>query len=325
MTLDAVQPFMRLFQGRTDDFGHGGGGWVGRPLGAKDYADHLAGYGRGIGVAPLLDDGTCWFAAVDLDDDRPEAFEACQEMQAFLGFGRTFVERSRSGNAHLWAFFAEPIEAWIARGVLKRAIDAALLPPKTEVFPKQDALREGMVGNYVNLPYHGIGSDGEWRRPMLYWREDGSIGEYPLSRFLEIALSPGGGFNDPEAWRKRAQWLQLVSPEERAKDATEQGTGKELHICAEWIVANRESNPVREGGRHVVYFNLAKMLRHYEGFGQEEELALLNMVNDASPDPISDRELMRVYNNAAGFTSTGCDDALMSPYVHPECPIAHPT
>jgi hypothetical protein len=37
-------------------------------------------------------------------------------------------------------------------------------------------------------------------------------------------------------------------------------------MCAEHIIANRESNPVMEGHRNVVYFCLAKQLLNYEGF-----------------------------------------------------------
>jgi hypothetical protein len=142
---------MRLFSGRKDAYGTGRGQWIKREPTPDVYAEHLRGEGPGLGIAPLLDDGTVWFAAIDLDE--PD-FDAAREMQEFLSFGATWVERSRSGNAHVWAFFEHPIQAWIARGILREAT-AAIGKPAVEVFPKQDKLREGMVGNYINLPYHG--------------------------------------------------------------------------------------------------------------------------------------------------------------------------
>ena len=53
---------------------------------------------------------------------------------------------------------------------------------------------------------------------------------------------------------------------------------------------------------------------------------MMQLVNDASPDAIPDYELRKILTNAerGRFTSCGCDDPVMAPYVHPDCPIAHP-
>jgi hypothetical protein len=310
---DLLQDYMRLFNGRKDAYGTGRGQWIKREPTPAVYQEHLDGRGPGLGVAPLLDDGTVWFAAIDLDE--PD-FDAAREMQDFLSFGVTYVERSRSGNAHVWAFFENPIQAWIARGILREAT-AAIGKPAVEVFPKQDKLREGMVGNYINLPYHGDD------RPIL---DVQPMGGRAMAReaFVANALARR---NDPTAWERRARWLMIEPPEQRLKERQDFGTGKELHICAEWIIANRDENPIMEGHRNVVYFNLAKMLRHYEGFSDEDAFGMLQLVRDSSDeqgvDHVSDHELHRLFDNASGFTSTGCDDPLMGPYVHPDCPIAH--
>lgn len=312
--MNHVEQFMRLFRGRTDAYGTGKGQWLHREPTPDVYDQHLKGLGSGLGIAPLLDDGTVWFAAIDLDE--PD-FDAAIEMQAFLGFGHTWVERSRSGNAHVWAFFNKPIEAWIARGIMREAT-AAIGKPAVEIFPKQDKLLEGMVGNYINLPYFGD------TRPMV-WGTD-TDDQVPIKEFIPKALS---SLNDPAAWRKRANWLMITPPDQREREHQDFGTGKELHMCAEWIIANRDENPIAEGHRNVVYFNLAKMLSHYEGFDHDEVWMMLCLVRDSSDakgvDHVSDTELRRILRNAerGGFTSTGCDDPLMSPYAHPDCPIAH--
>ena len=95
---NTVQQFMRLFKGRADAFGTGKGQWIKNPPTPETYLKHLEGRGHGLGIAPLLDDGTVWFAAIDLDEPN---FEAAKEMQEFLGFATTWIERSRSGNAHV--------------------------------------------------------------------------------------------------------------------------------------------------------------------------------------------------------------------------------
>jgi hypothetical protein len=302
---------MQLFRGRTDAYGTGKGGWVHRSPEYEDFVHHLEGQGHGIGIAPLLDDGTVSFAAIDLDEPN---FAAAKEMQQMLGFATTWIEESRSGNAHVWAFFREPIDAWIPRGIF-RETTAAIGKPTIEIFPKQDKLLEGMVGNYINLPYHGNA------RPIL-----ADSGEHlPRFDFLEKALISA---NDLASWRKRADWLSIAPPEQRERDSVQHGTAKELHKCAEYIIANRDENPIAEGHRNVVYFNLAKMLTHYEGFDHDEAWDLLCKVRDSATekgvDSVADSELRRILSNAerGGFTSTGCDDPLMQPYIHPECPIA---
>lgn len=322
MQPDTCEKFMQLFQGRTDAFGTGKGGWVKRAPSTEDFMNHLEGRGTGIGIAPLRDDGTISFAAIDLDEPN---FEAAKEMQQLLNFATSWIEKSRSGNAHVWCFFDEPVEAWIARAIL-RETTAAIGKPAVEVFPKQDHLQPGMVGNYINLPYHGD------TRPILdsdfeEW-ENGNLNDnsswMPVHTFVEQALELR---SFSEVWRKRAHWLGISPPEQRERKQ-EFGQAKELHMCAEYIIANRDENPIREGQRNVVYFNLAKMLTNYEGFDHDEAVELLRLVRDSSDeqgiDHVDDRELERILDNAekGGFTSTGCDEALMVGYTHPDCPIA---
>jgi hypothetical protein len=334
VTNDQVKRFAALFAGRTDAYGTGEGRWVRKPVTLAHYEAHLRGFGKGLGIAPLRDDGTIRFAAIDLDE--PD-FQAARDMQAFLP-GDSFIEKSRSGNAHVWVFFDGDVEAWPVRGILKAATEAAG-KSSVEVFPKQDRLYPELrsdvrpeLGNYINLPMHGD------QRPLL--RDPGDVEPfqdswYPdeqaareheakcfeLGEFLDLAYD---SLNDPDNWRRRAEWLQIPSPEERGANRADFGTQKQLHMCAEHIIANREQNPVMEGHRNVVYFSLAKMLLNYEYMDEDEAWYFMKLVNEASPDIVDEHELRRIFNNALvkGMTSTGCDDPLMSPYVHPDCPIA---
>lgn len=308
--MNGLRKFVSLFDGRKDAYGTGEGRWVKKKVTETAFYNHLYGYGTGLGIAPLMDDGTVKFAAIDLDE--PD-FDAAREMQVYLP-GTSWVERSRSGNAHVWVFFNDPIAAWVVRGIMKEAILGAG-KGAVEIFPKQDALMAGMLGNYINLPYYR-GSE----RPVL---KPGTDEPMP---FVDFADKATASRNDPIAWRRRAEWLMIRPPEKREPSGIEFGEQPSLHICAEHIIAEREHNPVMEGHRSVVYFSLAKMLLNYEGFDEDEAWHMMELVNQASPDALSGSELRRIFNNAhrGKFTSTGCDDVLMQPYAHPDCPIAFP-
>lgn len=316
---NAVERFAALFSGLDTAYGTGAGGWVKSPPSIEEFILHLAGKGTGLGIAPLREDGTVSFAAIDLDE--PD-FETAGVLATLLP-GHSFIEESRSGNAHIFAFFKEPVEAWVPRGIMREAC-AAVNKREVEVFPKQDKLRIGMVGNYINLPYHGnkrkvVGVHLE--REAVEWYKPGLV----LDAFLDEAE---GHLNDPSAWRKRANWLGIQSPDQREKDIDSKPHGSQtyLHQCAEYVIAHRDDNPVVDGHRAVVYFALAKQLAHCSQFDEEEALVMMGLVNDSSPDPVSERELRTIYTNASRgqYTSTGCDDPVFLPYADPNCPIANP-
>lgn len=301
--------FRSLFSGLDIAFGTGKGEWIKRPPRPEDWLDHLEGKGVGIGIAPLRPDNTVLFAAIDLDE--PD-FKAAGLMQEFIP-GKSWVERSRSGNAHVWVFFSAPCEAWVAMGILKEATVAAG-KKHVEVFPKNHDFAKVRLGNYINLPYHGED------RPILRHNDPTDPGS--LEQFLTTAERTR---NDPEDWRKRAQWLLITPPDERER-TQEFGSQRHLHVCAEHIISG-EAGPITAGHRSVVYFSLAKQLTNWEQVDHDEVVEILRAVNEASaPDTIPDDELLRIIGNAerGQFTSTGCDDPLFAPFAHPDCPIANP-
>lgn len=308
--------FKQLFAGLDRAYGTGEGRWVHEPVKLRHYADHLAGQGPGLGIAPLMDDGRVHFAAIDLDE--PD-FDLAYDLATMLP-GTVWIDKSRSGNAHITAFFTEPIEGWVPRGIMREACHA-VGRGKVEVFPKQDRLRAGMFGNYLNLPSYGEA------RPVLWMTGDDKYNftgpGYPISAFCERAMASR---NEPDDWRKRGRWLMIASPDEKAAAGTthEHGTAPFLHMCCEHIIENRDTNPVAEGYRAVVFFCMAKQLANAAAFDHDESLQLMALVNDSSPDPVSESELRRILFNAerGRFTSTGCDDPLFQAYSHPNCPIA---
>lgn len=299
---------MAFFAGRTDVYGTNAGPVEHAEPTEAVYSRHLSGE-AGIGIFPMLDENTVCFAAIDLDEPN---FELARTMQKLIP-GQSWIERSRSGNAHVWVFFDYPCPAWAARTVLRGATEA-VGRPDVEIFPKQDGLRKGGIGNYINLPYCG---DERWMldpdQPV-----DANL-PLELTYFLTTAKR-----QDPESWERRARQLGGKPPEERDR-SSDWGTSPMLHICAKKIIEERETNPLTPGHRHQVLFHLACQLLNYRDFDEEEAWEWTKAVNEAATKPLLFHELERLFNNARDgqFTSTGCDDPVMQPYVHPDCPIAN--
>lgn len=298
----------RLFAGRTDVYGLNKGAVRHGDVDMLRYEKHLQGK-ESLGIFPVRDGNTVSFAAIDLDE--PD-FELATELAELLP-GRAWIEKSRSGNAHIWTFFSDALPAWAAKAVLREAI-GAVGRPDVEVFPKQAELRPGMVGNYINLPLFGD------TRPILTSPPETDGHKVPLA-FLEDAYEQR---TDPQEWLDRAKAMG-AGPEASTK--TDGATFRERtkpHICALYMLEHKDDNPLAEGHRAVVLFNLAKMLANVSTFDEDEVLELVEEYNQAGEQPVPASEVRRFVGNAfrGEFTSTGCDDALMSPYIHPDCPIA---
>lgn len=306
-----AETFARLFAGRGDAIGLGRGGVERREVTVVDYEDHLRGQDTGIGIFPMLDSNECWFGAIDLDEPN---FDLASAMQLLVP-GVSWIERSRSGNAHLWVFFSSPAPAWAIRAILRSATEA-VGRRDVEIFPKQDQLRDGMVGNYINLPYHGVD------RPILHGPPDDLV-IVPLADFLTGADATR---QSPEDWVGRAYSVGGRPPSERP-DTAEWGESPVLHECAAYIIEGALSGerPLRPGHRHQVLFHLTKQLLNYRDYTQVEAFQEVEKVNEAAPRPLHRSEVERMFQNAVvgRYTSTGCDDPVMQPYVHPDCPIAN--
>lgn len=305
-----IARFASLFRGRTDAYGKASGtprverGDFSEAQWLLFYEGHLAGEGVGIGVFPMLDTAEVWFGAIDLDEPN---FDLARSMQTLIP-NQSWIERSKSGNAHVWVFFERPCPAWAVRTILRGATES-VGRKDVEIFPKQDGLREGMLGNFINLPYHGE------ERPILCRQAD-----FPLGEFL---IEAEGSRQDPDAWVRRARALGGQPPSER-EATSEFGEQANLHMCAEHIMQHRDDNPLQPGHRAVVLFNVSRQFLNWRDATAEEARAWVHEINDAGVQPAPRQEVDRQFDNAlAGrWTGTGCDDPVMAPYVHPDCPIA---
>ena len=113
-----------------------------------------------MGIYAMLQDETCFFLAVDFDDENWQ-----QDAAAFLETCRRLevpavLERSRSGNGgHVWFFFEEAIPASLARKLGSHILTETMerrpevgFDSYDRLFPNQDTLPKGGFGNLIALP-----------------------------------------------------------------------------------------------------------------------------------------------------------------------------
>lgn len=186
---EKISIFRNLFKGREDVFAKY---WVSRRTGKKGYSPvcknewipqicrkpcekcgnkdyvplddfwiekHLKGEVT-IGIYPIQLDDRVNFLVFDFDkenwfEDAKQLVKFCQSIDL-----TTYLERSRSGNGgHLWIFFSQSVSAAKVREfgftLLEKASIAGISGDKSgfdRIFPNQDFLQEGGLGNLIALP-----------------------------------------------------------------------------------------------------------------------------------------------------------------------------
>jgi hypothetical protein len=132
------------------------------PLTAEVLTAHLSGQMH-VGLYPLLDGDRCWWLAADFDGTAA-MLDALNYVKAARTLGvPAGLEVSRSGiGAHAWTFFTAPVPAETARrlgaGLLREAMalrGQMSLASYDRLFPSQDTLPAGGVGNLIAAPLYG--------------------------------------------------------------------------------------------------------------------------------------------------------------------------
>lgn len=130
------------------------------PIDAEVMDEHLEG-SIGCGGVPILDDGTCYWAAIDIDnhgEDADTPIEAIERNIRTLNLPLV-VCRSKSGGVHAYIFFKDLQPCNVVRELMA-SYATKLGYLGAEVFPKQSKLhaRDGKMsfGNWINFPYFNV-------------------------------------------------------------------------------------------------------------------------------------------------------------------------
>jgi hypothetical protein len=170
------------------------------PATEEDYRKHLVG-DLGLGIVPVNEEGLCYFGAIDVDIDtidHKELYARVSSRNLPLS-----VCRSKSGGAHLYAFFREPYTASATQTLLRRWAGLLGFPNKTEIFPKQLKSTTANIGNWINLPYfsaentvrYAVGANGsldveEFLSGVQYYTGKEKIDEKVTSDLIQIDSMP---------------------------------------------------------------------------------------------------------------------------------------
>lgn len=273
-----VQRFMALFKGNERSFGSYNPRAATKMYTVKNgYTDehirsHLEGE-IGIGMVPILDNDTCWWAALDIDVHGPNAAQVdlIQIEQRITRAELPLITcRSKSGGAHCYLFLSEPHDVGAVRAQLARWA-GIIGHPSAEVFPKQVTLKppagdkERPLGNWINLPYYA--SDETERYAV-----DGGK-QVSLEYFLELA----------EGRRVDLAEFQQVSTDDYVVGPP----------CLQKMIEMK----VEEGGRNTAMFQAAVFLKR--AYPEDWRKRMEDFNRSAFATAMQPRELRTIRNSVA--------------------------
>ncbi|MBA7560636.1 hypothetical protein ES708_02265 [subsurface metagenome] len=300
---DAIEGFASFFRGRTDSHGVVNK-CVYEPVTPEHYEKHLKGEVN-LGIYFLLDDSTCRFAAIDLDEKNFNKAKAIRD-ELTRNFIPAYIAESKSKGFHIYCFALTRFRAAEVRRVLKHLLDK--LGIKVEVFPKQDYHQpddpDGTKhpGSYINLPCFGHA------RPFL----SGNKKEVKL----EVALDRIK-FVPQESIDRVLQTLPKEPPLEEPPTAKRQKKQTGKLPCFEKMMAG-----VSKGCRDEVAFRLAAHL-HRQGMPPQLAEATLLEWDAKYNKPAMGSVMVRqkIKQAYTGKYGLGCLNELIQPFCEQDCPI----
>ena len=188
-----TQPYISLFRGRGDVYGHDEGRCVKEQLTNEVFQKHFSGEAP-IGIYPMVPHAEQFYVAwgcVDFDTSDADQ-NAVKLHDALMEAGIvSWIEKSRSKGFHVWVFAEQAVLAEDMRNMLIVASHVAETPT-TEVNPKQTTLKAGQYGNYVRLPYPNM-ADRSTDRQRIFHRNYVESGDFKnpmdFSDFVSTAMS----------------------------------------------------------------------------------------------------------------------------------------
>jgi hypothetical protein len=176
-----------------------------KPVTLAHWRDHLNGSTSKyiLTIIPLLNDGTCYFAGIDVDEYELDYHQICRSIETHKFPLLAFV--SKSGGLHLFVFFKEPTPATIIVPCLHYMAKQLGLK-KYEIFPSSPTTKPGEYTKAINMPYgntwdllpeqHMLSSSGHAQllKDCLYTIESARITVDQLPVVSETNSATVGGF-----------------------------------------------------------------------------------------------------------------------------------
>lgn len=211
------------------------------------YKAHNAGKQR-LGIVPIRpsDNTVSWFA-LDADVYKSPTLHRDLAKKINRAMLPLVITKSKSGGAHLWCFFRDPVPAVRARDIAKDYVKKLGLDPKTEIFPKQETIDVADDGSWINLPYFGdtcVGLDETGER------------ELDLKEFLSHANSRLVTLEDAQIAKKNSNDLG----------------GSDAPPCVDAML----DEGLEEGGRNSAMAQIALYLLKSSPDDWEDRLAEIN-------------------------------------------------
>lgn len=163
-TLHDTNSFQEIFSGNTEAYGRhvpnydkdkikktGRSYTVTEQISFQNYYHHLKGE-EGLGIVPLTSDGHVKFIAIDIDnyDKKYTTFIVDKIYNNNIPL---VPFKTKSGGLHLYLFLDKFYEYIKIKDLIREFIPVLGLDNKVEIFPKQLRLKQGQIGNWINLPY----------------------------------------------------------------------------------------------------------------------------------------------------------------------------
>ena len=267
MAKSMAASFMALFAGMQEAYGTYAIGYnkkgakqVGKAqtireqLKLEHWQAHLSGE-QGLGVIPIRSDNRVKWGCIDIDDYHLDIAELAKRIhQQKLPL---IVCRTKSGGAHVFMFFQEPVAAADCQSTLQE-IASSLGFGGSEIFPKQTEvlLERGDLGNWLNMPYFNVTATNRY------------------------AVTPDGTPATAQEFLAAADRIKLTAPElagfstQKADDLLPQGPPCLQALC---------STGFPEGQRNNGLFALGTYCKKAHPERWKERLAELNQVVMADP------------------------------------------
>jgi len=280
---------------------------------------HLMGQ-RPFGVYLLVQDRTRALA-VDFDSEDHGSPRAFVSVAGELGIP-SYIERSKSKGYHAWVFFVESgVLAAHARRVAQLILDRIGLP-NTEIFPKQDRLDcDTQYGNFINAPLFGrLVPQG---RTVFVDPEDLSQPYADQWEFLaDVQTVSEAELTSIVQTNGMHESTGRMANPHQSQVKTHPVQGFALPACARRMLSEGVS-----ANQRVACFRLAVELKRV-GLPYDAAVATLSVWATknrpkAGRRIITAEEIRKqaVCAYSKDYRCHGCEDAAVSPYCDPSCPI----